>query len=215
MRESKAKKRILETAERMIRGVGYGGLNVNHVAEEAGVSIGTLYYHFPEGKVSILLETRGLISERYEEELREKLGEGFLDGIDSFDEGLDRLLEALIQTHRESRFIIAAMESEVLGNLGVYDELAANVNVEELMEQDARFFLDALGSLLEKYTVKGMSLQHGVLVSKIVDALMHRFVFFESMFGPIEVFKETVTSVIYALLTEKPRLDDAGLNDLE
>jgi len=64
MRESKAKKSILRVAEEMFSRVGYANLNVNEIAHEAGVSIGTLYYHFPKGKVSILMEIRGKIAEK-------------------------------------------------------------------------------------------------------------------------------------------------------
>ena len=65
MRESKAKKRILETADGMFNSVGYADLNVNEIAHEADVSIGTLYYHFPDGKLSILMEIRRQRAEIY------------------------------------------------------------------------------------------------------------------------------------------------------
>jgi AcrR family transcriptional regulator len=201
MRESKAKQRILEVSEAMIGKVGYSGLNVNHVAEEAGVSIGTLYYHFPEGKVSILMETRQQISDKYEKVLRERLGMDILVGVDSFDAGLDALLDILIEVHRENRVILAAMESEVLGNLAVYDELAGSIDVDTLMEQDAKAFLDVLGALLERFPVTGMRLDNGARVSKVVDLLIHHFVYVEQLFGTQQEFKQTISKIISALLT--------------
>jgi AcrR family transcriptional regulator len=201
MRQSKAKGRILEVAEKMFSEVGYGGLNVNHVAEEAGVSIGTLYYHFPEGKVSILMEMRRQISSRYEIALIERIGERFIDSVVSFDEGLDTLLNVLIDVHREGRLVLAAMESMVLGNLGVYDELSDIVDVNGLMEEDSKVVMDVIRTLQEQFPIQGLSLENGVRVSKILDLLIHRFVYVESLFGSEQEFKKIMKTIIYALLT--------------
>ena len=113
MRVSKAKQKILQVAETILPKVGYSGLNVNAVAEKAGVSIGTLYYHFPEGKISIIMEMRKQISSRYMNTLKEQIEERFADGVSSFDDGLDKLLDILIDLHRNDRMVIAAMESMV------------------------------------------------------------------------------------------------------
>lgn len=200
MRKSKAKGRILEVAEKMFSEVGYGGLNVNHLAEEAEVSIGTLYYHFPEGKVSILMEMRRQISSRYEIALIERIGEGFIDSVVSFDEGLDALLNVLIDVHREGRLVLAAMESMVLGNLGVYDELSDIVDVNGLMEEDSKVVMDVIRKLQEQFPIQGLNLKNGVRVSKIMDLLIHRFVYVESLFGSEQEFKKIIKTIIYALL---------------
>ncbi|HKU97451.1 MAG TPA: TetR/AcrR family transcriptional regulator [Vineibacter sp.] len=46
---------IIEAAARILAKGGYGGFTTNHVAEKAGVSIGTLYQYFPN-KESLLGE---------------------------------------------------------------------------------------------------------------------------------------------------------------
>jgi len=46
---------ILEGAAHILRKDGLGGLTTNHIAERAGVSIGSLYQYFP-GKEAILAE---------------------------------------------------------------------------------------------------------------------------------------------------------------
>ena len=56
MTQIKPKKKILDTALEMIEEQGYVNLNVNHLAERAGVAIGTLYWHFKRGKPDIVKE---------------------------------------------------------------------------------------------------------------------------------------------------------------
>jgi AcrR family transcriptional regulator len=88
MRESKAKKKILQMADEMLKRVGYADLNVNEIAHEARVSIGTLYYHFPEGKISILMEIRRRIAGEYKTRLSERLNTERIGEAASFNEGL-------------------------------------------------------------------------------------------------------------------------------
>ena len=202
MRKSKARQRIVETAEEMFRRTGYASLNVNEIAHGAGVSIGTLYYHFPEGKLSILMEIRRRVAETYERGFEESLDLGRIIEAPSFDEGLGLLLESLIEVHREARLILAAMDSEVLSNLASYDGVAGSVSVEELMESDARPVVGVLEALLERHPGEGLRLDGmGARVSKVVDVLIHRFVYVESTFGSEEEFVEMMVRVVRALLS--------------
>ena len=202
MRESKAKKKILRTADEMFKRVGYASLNVNEIAHEAGVSIGTLYYHFPKGKMSILMEIRRRVADQYERSFEERLDLGRIMEAASFDEGLGQLLKGLIEIHRESRLVLAAMDSEVLSNLASYDGVVRSVSVGELMESDARPVIGVLEALLERHPGEGLSLDgRGARVSKVVDVLIHRFVYVESMFGSEGEFVEMMIRIVRALLS--------------
>ena len=202
MRESKAKKKILRTADEMFKRVGYASLNVNEIAHEAGVSIGTLYYHFPKGKLSILMEIRRRVADQYERSFEERLDLGRIMEAASFDEGLGLLLMGLIEIHRESRLVLAAMDSEVLSNLASYDGVVRSVSVGELMESDARPVIGVLEALLERHPGEGLNLDgRGARVSKVVDVLIHRFVYVESMFGSEGEFVEMMIRIVRALLS--------------
>jgi len=201
MRESKAKKKILQVADGMFKRVGYASLNVNEIAREAGVSIGTLYYHFPEGKLSILMEIRSRIFDQYEKVFAERLDKERIDEASSFDEGLEWLLETLIGIHREERLVLAAMDAEVLSNLASYDRVAESVVVEELMESDARPVVGVLEALLRRHPEEGLTLKgREAKVNKVVDVLIHRFVYVESMFGSEREFTEMMIRIVRALL---------------
>jgi len=201
MRESKAKKKILQVADEMFKRVGYANLNVNEIAHEAGVSIGTLYYHFPEGKISILMEIRRRIADEYKKRFSEKLNAERLDEAASFNEGLEWLLETLIGIHREERLVLAAMDSEVLSNLVSYDEVAESIVVENLMESDARPVVGVLEALLSRHPEEGLTLDgREARVNKVVDVLIHRFVYVESMFGSEREFIDMMIKIVRALL---------------
>jgi AcrR family transcriptional regulator len=201
MRESKAKKKILQVADEMFKRVGYANLNVNEIAHEAGVSIGTLYYHFPKGKISILMETSRRMADEYKKRFSEKLDAERLDEAASFNEGLEWLLETLIGIHREERLVLAAMDSEVLSNLASYDQVAESIVVEDLMESDARPVVGVLEVLLSRHPEEGLALDgREARVNKVVDVLIHRFVYVESMFGSEREFIDMMVKIVRALL---------------
>jgi len=202
MRESKAKRRIIETADTMFNRVGYADLNVNEIAHEADVSIGTLYYHFPEGKVSILMEIRRQRAKLYERNFAEKFDSDGLRNVASFDEGLEFLLKNLIEIHREERLVLAAMESEILSNLTSYDQLAESVEVRSLMESDARQVMGVLQTLIDMYPEEELSVEgREVMINKIIDVLIHRYVFMESTFDSEAEFVDAVKKIIRALMS--------------
>lgn len=204
MRESKAKKKILQVADEMFSRVGYASLNVNEIAHEAGVSIGTLYYHFPEGKTSILMEIRRQIADKYIRRFEERLAPESLQGTASLNDGLELLLETLIEIHREERLVLAAMDSEVLSNLAAYDRVAESVSVEEMMRSDAEPVTRVLGVLLERHPEKGISLDgKEVRVNKVVDVLVHRFVYSEETFGSEPEFIDMMVKILRALLEDQ------------
>jgi len=200
MRESKARKNILQTADEMFNRVGYANLNVNKIAQVAAVSIGTLYYHFPKGKTSILMEIRRQRVEHYQKNFLEKFDSEHLQETASFDEGLELLLETLIDIHRRERLVLAAMDSEVLSNLTLYSKVAESISVEELMESDARPVVGVLEALLRRHPGEGLTLDgRGARVNKVIDILIHRFVYVESMFGSEREFIEMMVRIVHAL----------------
>ena len=202
MRESKAKKRIIETADGMFNQVGYADLNVNEIAHEANVSIGTLYYHFPNGKISILMEIRGQRAEHYTKNFEEKVNSESFQRVASLDEGLEFLLKTLIDIHRDERLVLAAVDSEVLSNLISYDRVAESVSVKDLMESDARPVIDLLQSLILMFPEETLTINgKGAMVNKIIDVLIHRYVYMESTFGSEREFIDTLIRIIRALLS--------------
>jgi AcrR family transcriptional regulator len=202
MRKSKAKEKVLQIANMMFRKKGYAELNVNEIAHDADVSIGTLYYHFPEGKVSILMEIRKRTADQYLKNFEENLDLKHIQDASSFDQGLRLFLKNLIEIHRNARPLLAAMESEVLSNLISYDQVTDSISVEDLMESDAQPVTRVLKTLLEQHPEDGLSLDgQGAIINKVIDILIHRFVYVESIFGTEEKFIEMMITIVRSLLS--------------
>jgi AcrR family transcriptional regulator len=202
MKKSKAKKKILQTGDEMFKRVGYANLNVNEIAHVAGTSIGTLYYHFPEGKKSILMEIRRQRAEHYKKNFAEKFNSERLQETASLDEGLELLLETLIDIHHGERLVLAAMDSEVLSNLTSYSQVTESTAVEEMMASDARPVVRVLEALLRRHPGEGLTLDgRGARVNKVIDVLIHRFVYVESMFVSEREFIDMMIRIVRTLLS--------------
>lgn len=93
--------RILEAAARIFDAVGYAAANTNLVAEEAGLSIGSLYQYFPN-KDALLVG----LAERHVGHASAVL-DAYRTGIQGRPRGLDQLarelLTLVVQLHEEDR----------------------------------------------------------------------------------------------------------------
>ena len=124
MRKSKAKQSIVKTAQKLIEKKGYSNLNVNEVAYVAKVSVGTLYYHFPKGKVDILAEIMSQKTEGYVEGFNQELGvEKFLEKGMSLEDSLRWIFKKVIELRRTDRHFLSAVQSEMFSNPNDYMEL--------------------------------------------------------------------------------------------
>ena len=48
---SLTKEKIIAIAEELIENKGYVNVSARSIAKEVGISVGTLYHHFPRGKM--------------------------------------------------------------------------------------------------------------------------------------------------------------------
>jgi len=202
MRESAAKRRILEVAHKMIREKGYAVLNVNDIAYQAEVSIGTLYYHFPKGKSSILLETRARIADKFIAELEKELGkQKYLVTSKDFKDGLRMFLFALLKLHRKDRQFIIAMESEILANMETYLKAIDNVDLDDLFLEEVNASLHPIKELIKRFPNESVSASgKEKQVHKVIDTLIHRHIYFGYNFGTDEEFIDMLTKIVYTLL---------------
>ncbi|TFF97959.1 MAG: TetR/AcrR family transcriptional regulator [Promethearchaeota archaeon] len=118
MEELSAKEKIIETTRKMIEEEGYNNLNVNKIAKEAGVAIGTLYWHFKRGKPSILKE---IVRKGYTDFLDDSILENI--NKDSFSKFIREFINKYIKQHQENRRLIIAVEYALLENQTLFEDV--------------------------------------------------------------------------------------------
>jgi hypothetical protein len=88
----------------------------------------------------------------------------------------------------------------VLSNLTSYSKVAESIAVEELIESDARPVVGVLEALLRRHPGEGLTLEgRGARINKVIDILIHRFVYVESMFGSEREFIDMMVRIMHAL----------------
>lgn len=100
---------IVEAGARLLVARGYAGLTTNHIAETAGVSIGSLYEYFGD-KESVVYEVVRRTALGFSEDAARPLPD--LEGA-PIDEAIRRWLEALLGAMRSREELLRAIDSDV------------------------------------------------------------------------------------------------------
>ena len=99
------KKLIYKAFSELLNEVGYDGVTTRNIAKKAGVSIGTIYHHFKEGKVSI---AAGL----FEENLSRQ--------IDSVGMDLRTQISSTLKLHREHLELYRAFDQAIYARQDIF-----------------------------------------------------------------------------------------------
>jgi AcrR family transcriptional regulator len=197
MRKSKAKERILKTAEKKIRKKGYTNLNVNDIAYLAKVSIGTLYYHFPDGKTSILAELLSRMQQSAFETSGSFLKSEELLSGKTFDEVLSRLLQTVLDLRRNDRHFLAAVQMEMLADIDKYEDVVESLEGLESMNQGWKMFVEFIDNLSKKFPEEGIDIKgYETKIERTIGTLMTYQIMFPGYFGSDDEF---VTNLVVML----------------
>jgi AcrR family transcriptional regulator len=71
---STSRERLLETAIELMRGRGFAGVGINDLVHASAAPKGSVYHHFPEGKLQIAREALGLYAQRVDAFVAAALG---------------------------------------------------------------------------------------------------------------------------------------------
>lgn len=202
MRKSKAKQSIVKTAQKLIEKKGYSNLNVNEVAYVAKVSVGTLYYHFPKGKVDILAEIMSQKTEGYVEGFNQELGvEKFLEKGMSLEDSLRWIFKKVIELRRTDRHFLSAVQSEMFSNPNDYMELLKKYQSTDGLRQ-------AIGILAEVMmkTAKSEAKILGEMgdrqdrVQRVLGLMMIYQIIFPGYFGDDDEFVNLALRIFFEIL---------------
>ncbi|MGD9397744.1 MAG: TetR/AcrR family transcriptional regulator [Candidatus Thorarchaeota archaeon] len=202
MRKSKARQKIVETAQKLIEKKGYSNLNVNDVAYVAKVSVGTLYYHFPKGKIDILTEIMSRRTAENVERFNEQLGvEKLLEKGMSLDDSLRWVFKKVVEFRRTDRQFLSAIQSEMFSNPDDYMELLKKYQsteglreaigiLAEVMMKEAKTEAKSLAKMGEKQD----------RVQRVLGLLMIYQIIFPGYFGDDDEFVDLALRIFFEIL---------------
>ncbi len=171
MNSRNVKKEIIETTIRMIQEKGYNNISTNHIAKETEVSIGTLYYHFENGKPDIIKE---IVKQGYTEFLDEIYIKRLT--VDKFPDFLETFLNRYLEQHKQNKLLIIALETAFLSNRTLFQDyeyiqnelklvpLISNLLKQlgypdkENLKQVSKFLLYLIDSIIHHHVIYGESL---------------------------------------------------------
>jgi AcrR family transcriptional regulator len=198
MRKSKAKQSIIETAQKLIEKKGYSSLNVNEVAYVAKVSVGTLYYHFPNGKVDILTEIMSRKTAGYVDEFNQQIGlEKVLEKGMSLEDTIRWFFKKIIEFRRTDRQFLSAIQSEMFANPDDYMELLEKYQSTEGLQQALGILSDAMAKTSKSETMLGDKQDK---IQRVVGLLMIYQIIFPGYFGTDDDFIDMVLRIFLGIL---------------
>jgi AcrR family transcriptional regulator len=177
---------ILEAGARVFRERDYAGASTNRIAEQAGVSIGSLYEYFPN-KDAILVA----IAERHVEGMVGEI-EGLLARAERSGDRLDRLLEAfvaaMLEVHERDPDLHRILFAEAPHPAALH---ACVLQMEETLAHSVARMLHSAPSVR---VANADASAH--LVVQSVEALTHRYVHH----GIHDLARETFVAEVVAML---------------
>ena len=186
------KDKILKVAKDLIVKNGYSAISSRRIAKESKISVGTLYHHFPNGKLSILYEI--ILS----------FGNDFIKNFDISKVGrLDNpevgkaYLFKYLESHRKFAPLINGFEIEILTNKNAIKDL------EKLMQCNEKNRLDIfLKNLFLKFypNIKEPE-KTFFIVGRICTSLIHTHIILDNFYGTDEEFIDILYRMLSGLLT--------------
>lgn len=112
---SNAKEKFIETAYKLFELKGYNGTGLNEILKESGAPKGSLYYHFPNGKEELALESIKLAGEKITANLSRTLSK-HNDPIESIVFNLNEIAEIIDKDKKMHDMSISLIALETYDN---------------------------------------------------------------------------------------------------
>ena len=184
------KDRILKAAKKLIVKNGYSAVSSRKIAKESKISVGTLFYHFPNGKLSILYE----IILAYGNKFIESFDISQVGELNNPEVGKAYLFKYL-ERHRQFAPLINGFEIELLTNKNALKDL------EKMMQSEKNRLDTFLKSIFLKFypNVKEPEKTFNI-VGRICTSLIHTHVILDNFYGTDEEFVDILYRMLIGLL---------------
>lgn len=202
MRKQGARDLIIQTANKLVDKTGYANTGIVEIAKQADISVGTLYYHFPKGKIDILLALTREIAQDFKKEAKAL---GLKKGMEfsTIKEAMMYYLSLIIKLHKKYRLTLAAWESEVLSNLDYYLKLRDEIDSEKKFDNEMYFFIKEIKQLINKFPDENLSLEgKEKQLFIITQAIIHKYTYDSYGFNSDEQLINLLSKIILAILRD-------------
>lgn len=180
---------MLDAAAHILVTDGYAGFNTNKVAEQAGVSIGSLYQYFPN-KVALITALR----QRHADQMRGLFTDIAADTLTSpLRQAVPTLVRAIMAAHMASPRLHQVLEQEVPRQT----QQAEVSDWEVELRQQLQHLLQSHQAAL---CVTDLALASLMLV-RMVDALVHGAITPDPMGIPLDAMESEISTVVLRYLT--------------
>ena len=188
------KANILKVAKELIVKNGYSAISSRRIAKESKISVGTLYHHFPNGKLSILYE----IMHSYGNEFIKNFDISKVGQLSNPEVGKAYLFKYL-ERHRKFAPLINGFEIEILTNKNALKDL------ENLMQFDEKNRLDTFlkNIFLKFYPNIKEPEKTFFIVARICTSLIHTHVILDNFYGTDEEFIDILYRMLSGILLSK------------
>jgi AcrR family transcriptional regulator len=177
---------ILEAAAHVFAERGYAGATTNHIAERAGVSIGSLYQYFPsKDAILVALHARHMESAS---ELLQRMMEETLRETTAPEQLLRRFVRQIIEMHASE----PALHHVLLYEGPRTPELSKKLHrIEDSMARTVERMLAERGGISDEHA------RHAAyLVVHVVENMAHEFVIHPPQEMATEVFVEELVTML-------------------
>ena len=203
MKKHGARELILQVAKKLVDKNGYGNTNIIDIAKQANISVGTLYYHFPRGKIDILLALTREIAQDFKEEAK-KLGFGKGMDFSTVKEALIYYLSLIIKLHKKYRLTLAGWESEILSNLDYYVKLRKEMDLEKNIPDEMNLFIIEMKELIKKFPDENLSIEGKERQLYIItQAIIHKYTYDNYGFNSDEELISILSKIILTILRDE------------
>jgi len=185
------KDKILRVAKKLIIKNGYSAVSSRRIAKESKISASTLFYHFPNGKLSILYEIILSFGNKFIENFDiSQVGE-----LNNPEEGKAYLFKYL-EIHRQFAPLINGFEIELLTNKNALKDL------EKLMQSGKNRLDTFLKNIFLKFypNIKEPE-KTFFIVGRICTSLIHTHVILDNFYGTDEEFVDILYRMLSGLMT--------------
>jgi len=185
--KEKTIERIYETFFKLVLEEGFHKASTNKIAKEAGISIGTLYHHFPKGK-------KGIIRKYFDNSVEtafdlEEFKKFNMSEITNIFRGF---VSNVLRNHKENKAYNLAFRSAILSDANLAKShkervVGISTTLAENLQESSEFFK----SIEKKRIIRSF-----ILVYNIVNAMVYHHIVFMDLFQKDEDFIDYLSNVL-------------------